>query len=141
MTLATADHWADIMRWWAFIGAPIGGFPLAARLWAIVKVRAYGGRAEVPVPQLGLILAGSSLLCFLFFSFVAGALLPLTSRIAGFGLNALTVRYTLAGIWTVAGVGSWLAAAALHRGRWYIVGAAFSWFVAVCFATIATAGG
>jgi len=141
MTLATADHWADVMRWWAMVGAPFGGIPLARRLSCIVRVRALGGRADVPVPQLPLILAGTALLCFLWFSFIAGLVLPLTSRIPGFGLDALTVRQILAGIWTVAGMGSWLSAFAFTRGRWFMMGAAASWFIAVWFATIATAGG
>ena len=141
MTLATADHWMDVMRWWAVLGALLGGVPLARRLWTIIKVRALGGRADVPVPQLPLIIAGASLLCFLSFSFITGAFLPLTTRLPGFGLNALAVRYLLALMWTVAGVGSWLAAIAFLRGRWYIAGSSLSWFVAVWFATIATAGG
>lgn len=141
LTLASAEHWADVMRWWAMVGAPFGGIPLAPRVWAIFKVRAMGGRADVPVPQLPLLLAGISLLGFLLFSFVAGAVLPLTSRIPGFGTDAITVRTILAGVWTVAGISSWIAAIAFTKGRWFMMGAAVSWFVAVCFATIATAGG
>lgn len=141
MTFATADHWMDVMRWWAFVGAPFGGIPLSRRLWAILKVRALGGYADVPVPQGPLLLAGSALLCFLMFSFVTGLALPLTTRIRGFGMDALSLRYILATMWTIAGVGSWLSAIAFIKGRWLMLGTAIAWFVAVCFATIATAGG
>lgn len=141
MTLATLDHWMDVIRWWAMVGAPFGAIPLAAKLSAIVRVRIGGGRAPVPVPQLPLILAGTALLLFLCFSFIAGMILPLTSRYPAFALETMTVRQTLAGAWTVAGLGSWLAAIAFARSRWSIGGMAVTWFLAVWFATIATAGG
>ncbi|WP_159975904.1 MULTISPECIES: hypothetical protein [unclassified Novosphingobium] len=141
MTLTTADHWADVMRWWAMVGAPFGAVPLARKLWAIFKVRVTGGHADVPVPQVPLMLGGAALLCFLVFSFVAGLVLPLTSRVPGFGVDTVSVRQILAATWTVAGLGSWLAAVAFARGRWWIAGMAMTWFLAVWFATIATAGG
>lgn len=141
MTISIALHWADVMRWWAVVGALFGVFPLMRRLGPIIKTRALGGTAVVPVPQLPLIYGGLALLCFQLFSLVAGLALPLTTRIPGFGLDVLSVRAILAGAWTSAGIGAWLAAIAFARGRGWILAMAVTWFLAVWFATIATAGG
>jgi len=139
--MTSADHWADVMRWWAFVGAPFGAIPLARRLGPVVKTWALGGRAAVPVPQVPLMLGGAALLCFLCFSFIAGAVLPLTSRVPGFGYQDISFRQIMAVAWTLAGAGSWITATAFARGRWFIASAGGTWFIAVWFATIATAGG
>lgn len=139
--ILSPDHWADVMRWWAVIGSLFGALPLVRRLRPLVQMRILGGRADVPVPQLPLIFGGLALLCFQFFSMVAGLTLPLTSRVPGFGLDQLAVHEILAGAWTSAGIGAWLTAVAFSRGRPWIAGMAVSWFFAVWFATIATAGG
>ncbi|TDW65338.1 hypothetical protein EDF57_103522 [Novosphingobium sp. PhB55] len=139
-TLSAPDYWADVMRWWAFVGAPLGAVPLARKLREMATLWHIGLREPVTVPLKVLLLAGGALLCFLCFSFVAGLVIPFTNRLPGFDMQSIIFRAVMAGAWTMAGIASWLSAVAFARGRWFMAGAAATWFVAVSFVTVATAG-
>lgn len=138
--LAAPDYWADVMRWWAFIGAPLGAFPLARKLRELATLWHLGFRDPIVVPLKVILLAGAALLSFLCFSFVAGLLIPFTNRLPGFDMQSISFRSIMAIAWTLAGIGSWFTAVAFARGRWFMAGAAATWFVAVSFVTVATAG-
>ena len=138
--LAAPDYWADVMRWWAFIGAPLGAFPLARKLRELATLWHLGFRDPIVVPLKVIQLAGAALLSFLCFSFIAGLVIPFTNRLPGFDMESISFRSIMAVAWTLAGVGSWFTAVAFARGRWFMAGAAASWFVAVSFVTVATAG-
>lgn len=138
--LAAPDYWADVMRWWAFIGAPLGAFPLARKLRELATLWHLGFRDPIVVPLKVILLAGAALLSFLCFSFIAGLVIPFTNRLPGFDMQSISFRSIMAFAWTLAGIGSWFTAVAFARGRWFMAGAAASWFVAVSFVTVATAG-
>jgi len=138
--LTAPDYWADVMRWWAFVGAPLGAVPLARKLRELAALWHLGIRDPVTVPMKVILLAGGALLSFLCFSFVAGLVIPFTNRVPGFDMQSISFRTVMAAAWTLAGIGSWGSAVAFNRGRWFMAGAAASWFVAVSFVTVATAG-
>lgn len=139
--LANPDQWADTMRWWAVVGALLGAWPLLRQLRLLTIRYRLGDRDAFPLPIERGLFGGYGLLCFLLFEIGAGFVIPLTNRIEGFTMEDATFRVFMAIMWTLGGLGSWLTAIGYNRNRWFMGAAATAWFVAVCFAATATAGG
>ncbi|MBS7669321.1 hypothetical protein [Croceicoccus gelatinilyticus] len=128
------------MRWWSHGGAVLAVAPLARWLRGAVRHYLKEGRRTVVVPLIALIFGATALVAFLCFAMIAGSIIPLTSRIAGFDLYDPTFEIIMAVAWTFVACGSWLSAFALRRSRKLIAAAGFFGFIAVVFAASATAG-